>query len=593
MTIPTLSTAPTTPQRLTDTPAQFVTNMDAWLTYEGGLYTELNAWAAEVVTVVSGLDFKGTSTTSTLIGTGSKTFTTQAGKLWQIGQFVIVAYTTTPANYMYGQVTAYSSTSLTVNVTAVGGSGTQALWSIGVAPANGASLAIGGGTLTGALTTATPASGQEAFIVPHGAAPSSPTNGSIWSTVAGWFARLNGATHEFVLRTLAQTLTNKSIDLASNTLTGTLAQFNTALSGEDFASLTGIETLTNKTLTSPAITDPVLTGTLRHDIFAITDGAGFAIDPRNGDIQTITLGANRTPTVANFNAGDMVDLLIDDGTVYSITWTTIGVTWIGGTAPTLRASGYTKVRLYRIGATYYGEEIAPTAAAATTGITYVGGTTSQATLSGTVTPTISLTALTGGSGTAPIANDLVVVAVSVTSTSDLNIAMTTAGYTEDQDLYANGTNDTNLAVYYKKMGVTPDTDFTLASFGTSGNSYAIAVQVFRGVDTSVPLDVVSTTATGTASVLVDPPAATAPASGSNCLVLIGGGSSTAGAQTYTASYLSNFITIGANGSSQDAVVGMGSIKNILTAYNGAAWTFSAADGAGFSNASVAIVLRGT
>jgi hypothetical protein len=49
------------------------------------------------------------------------------------------------------------------------------------------------------------------------------------------------------------TLTNKSIDLANNTLTGTTAQFNTALTDNDFATLTGTETLTNKTLTSPVL----------------------------------------------------------------------------------------------------------------------------------------------------------------------------------------------------------------------------------------------------------------------------------------------------------------------------------------------------
>lgn len=49
------------------------------------------------------------------------------------------------------------------------------------------------------------------------------------------------------------TLTNKTIDLANNTLTGTTAQFNTALSDGDFATLAGSETLTNKTLTSPVL----------------------------------------------------------------------------------------------------------------------------------------------------------------------------------------------------------------------------------------------------------------------------------------------------------------------------------------------------
>lgn len=49
------------------------------------------------------------------------------------------------------------------------------------------------------------------------------------------------------------TLTNKSIDLTNNTLTGTTAEFNTALTDNDFATLAGTETLTNKTLTSPVL----------------------------------------------------------------------------------------------------------------------------------------------------------------------------------------------------------------------------------------------------------------------------------------------------------------------------------------------------
>lgn len=46
------------------------------------------------------------------------------------------------------------------------------------------------------------------------------------------------------------TVTNKAIDLANNTLTGTTAQFNTALSDGDFATLAGSETLTDKILST-------------------------------------------------------------------------------------------------------------------------------------------------------------------------------------------------------------------------------------------------------------------------------------------------------------------------------------------------------
>src|SRR6056300_1466331 len=51
-----------------------------------------------------------------------------------------------------------------------------------------------------------------------------------------------------------QTLTNKTINLTNNTLSGTTAEFNTALSDGSFATLAGTETLTNKTINSASNT---------------------------------------------------------------------------------------------------------------------------------------------------------------------------------------------------------------------------------------------------------------------------------------------------------------------------------------------------
>ena len=72
-----------------------------------------------------------TSTTSITIGTGSKTFTTQAGKTFTAGQDIHISSDAAPGtSYMTGTVTSYSGTSLVVNVTSSGGSGAHTDWTI-------------------------------------------------------------------------------------------------------------------------------------------------------------------------------------------------------------------------------------------------------------------------------------------------------------------------------------------------------------------------------------------------------------------------------------------------------------------------------
>lgn len=102
--------------------------------------------------------FSGTSATSNTIGTGSKTFATQTGRLFNPPSAVLIYSSADPTNYMSGQVTSYSNGSLTVNVTVDGGSGTHTDWVIvsagqvgatGATPTGGALLA-GPNAFTGA-----------------------------------------------------------------------------------------------------------------------------------------------------------------------------------------------------------------------------------------------------------------------------------------------------------------------------------------------------------------------------------------------------------------------------------------------------------
>lgn len=97
----------------------------------------------------------------------------------------------------------------------------------------------------------------------------------------------------------------------------------------------------------------------REAVFAITDGTTVNLDPNNGSIQTWTLGANRTPGQANWNAGQSITLMVDDGSAFTITWSTLAVVWVtgGGTAPTLNTSGFTTIALWKVGTTIYGARV--------------------------------------------------------------------------------------------------------------------------------------------------------------------------------------------------------------------------------------------
>lgn len=137
---------------------------------------------------------------------------------------------------------------------------------------------------------------------------------------------------------------------------GTLS-FATGASGD--VTTTGTQTLTNKTLTDPAII-----GAIAEDVYTISDGAAFEIDPGNGSIQLITLGASRTPKATNFAAGESVTLMVDDGSAYTLTWTDStfggsGVVWKtnGGVAPTLNTSGYTVITLWKVSTQVYGARV--------------------------------------------------------------------------------------------------------------------------------------------------------------------------------------------------------------------------------------------
>ena len=101
-------------------------------------------------------------------------------------------------------------------------------------------VAVDSGTIGNFIATISPTSPNPGIVI----------TGS-GSNSAAAFLRLDSAVA--VTKTGTQTLTNKTINLTANTLTGTAAQFNAAMSNGSFATIGGTETLTDKTLTSPVI----------------------------------------------------------------------------------------------------------------------------------------------------------------------------------------------------------------------------------------------------------------------------------------------------------------------------------------------------
>jgi hypothetical protein len=97
------------------------------------------------------------------------------------------------------------------------------------------------------------------------------------------------------------TLTNKTINLTSNTLSGTRAQFNAALSDDDFATLSGTETLSNKTLVTPNLGTPSainLANATNLPVASITASTTSALG-----VGSIELGHASDTTITRVSAG--------------------------------------------------------------------------------------------------------------------------------------------------------------------------------------------------------------------------------------------------------------------------------------------------
>jgi hypothetical protein len=204
--------------------------------------------------------------------------------------------------------------------------------------------------------------------------------------------------------------------------------------------------------------------------------------------------------------------------------------------------------------------------------------------------TVSLTALTGGIASSAAAGDLVIAVFATGSTADRALTITdgTNNYTLiDAELYSNGTSyDTNLRVAYKRL-TAADTSVTFGPTGNAQDAGAMAVHVWRNVDSTTPLDVAAVPATNTGTGRPDPAAITPTTSGA-VIVVVGAGAAATGA-VYTASYLSGFISETST-DTNDAMLGIGYVTWTSGQYNPAAWTGGTTNAAD-SWAAMTIALR--
>ena len=96
--------------------------------------------------------------------------------------------------------------------------------------------------------TGTVLSGASPLVFEGASADAYETTLAVENPAADRTVSLPNATDTLIGKATTDTLTNKTIDLGDNTVTGSLAEFNTALQGDSFVSLTGSETLTIKHL---------------------------------------------------------------------------------------------------------------------------------------------------------------------------------------------------------------------------------------------------------------------------------------------------------------------------------------------------------
>jgi hypothetical protein len=209
------------------------------------------------------------------------------------------------------------------------------------------------------------------FASPPALGGAVPNTGAFTSLTSSSTTTLNGTSIPASKTLLVSTDIGTAVQAYSTNLDGwsavaTSAKQNTLVSGTNIktvnstsllgsgdlavgdVTLTGTQTLSNKT-----ISNLIIDGYIREEVFAVS-GTTPALSPSNGTIQTWTLTGNSTPTQGTWTQGESMTLMINDGSAFTVNWTSVPVVWVGGTAPTLATTGFTVIELWEVGTTIYG-----------------------------------------------------------------------------------------------------------------------------------------------------------------------------------------------------------------------------------------------
>lgn len=195
-------------------------------------------------------------------------------------------------------------------------------------------------------------------------------------------------------------------------------------------------------------------------------------------------------------------------------------------------------------------------------------------------------------------DDIVIVAYTVgdNDSVDFDMAMITAGYTEVADVHApTDTQDVELGVYWKVMGALPDAEGVVDGLGGTDAAVAAVCMVFRGVDTTTPMDVTPTTDALNNTMHPDPPSIDHNNPTGVWTVIVGASghslNTAAGTYTFPTGYTTNALEDGEIDTS-DATVGMGyRSSGVSDPENPGVMTHSGTDSVNYVWAAATLALR--